>query len=125
LLTELVQLIRDFPADLRVYQTTPAAWPKWGNYQSGWPLEHCQMLPMSPQMCEVVNTVAWPIMERHHLAVMDAYWLTRPRPDHRQVVENIPAGAALVHTGFDVYSALTRQWSMMILESLRNRTIQT
>jgi hypothetical protein len=125
LLTELVQLVLDFPADLRVWQSTTAAWPKWGNYQGGWPPQYCQVFPMSPQLCEVANEVAWPIMQRHSLPIMDAHWLTRPRPDHRQVMHDNPIGKVLVHAGMDVYSVLTRQWSMMILESLRNRTVST
>ena len=59
------------------------------------------------------------MITQNGIPVMDAYWLSLSRPDHRQInVDNTLAGQ-LVHAGPEIYSVLTRKWAMMILERLQ------
>jgi hypothetical protein len=118
-LKELVDVVNSFPAVLRVWQTTTAAWPKWGVYGSAWPPTKSQRLPKAANVCEYFNDIAWSIMAQNNIPVQDTYWLTLSRPDHRKAEEKNQIGSRLMHAGPEVYSILVRKWAMMILEVFR------
>jgi hypothetical protein len=107
-LKELVDVVNSFPAVLRVWQTTTAAWPKWGVYGNAWTPMAPQRLPKAPNVCEYFNDIAWSIMAQNNIPVQDTYWLTLSRPDHRQVLEDNQVGSRLMHAGPEVYSILVR-----------------
>jgi hypothetical protein len=119
-LQELVDVINDFPALLRVWQTTTAAWPKWGIFGNAWTPKSPQRLPKAPNMCDYFNEIAWSVMRENNIPVQDTYWLTLARPDHRQVDEENKVSNHLMHAGPEVYSILVRKWAMMILEVFRS-----
>jgi hypothetical protein len=52
------------------------------------------------------------------IPVMDAYWLTLSRPDHREVTKTNGIVEKILHAGPEVHSVLVRKWAMMILESI-------
>jgi hypothetical protein len=119
-LTELVTAVAAFPARLRVWQTTTAGWPKWGNYGVAWPADAWQVLPTDPTAIAHWNNVAWEVLQpfSNEIAVMDAYWLTLSRPDHRESDRLNSLGKHLVHAGPQVYYVLMRKWAMMILQTI-------
>jgi hypothetical protein len=121
-LGELVSVVAAFPARLRVWQTTTAGWPKWGNYGVAWPTEKWQLLPADPTAVQYWNEVAWQVLEpfvvSQKIAVMDAYWLSLSRPDHRESDRGNTIGKKMVHAGPQVYSVLMRKWAMLILHEI-------
>lgn len=119
-LTELAGAVAAFPARLRVWQTTTAGWPKWGNYGVAWPADQFQVLPVDPTAISHFNNVAWEVVQpfSNEIAVMDAYWLSLSRPDHRESDRSNSLGKHLVHAGPQVYYVLMIKWSMMILQTI-------
>jgi hypothetical protein len=73
---------------------------------------------MTPCFSGFFNDIAWQVMAEMNVLVMDAYWLTLSRPDHRETLHDNILGARLAHAGPEVYSVLVRKWAMMILEVL-------
>jgi hypothetical protein len=119
-LTELAVAVAAFPARLRVWQTTTAGWPKWGNVGVAWPADHFQLLPSDTTTILHWNDVAWEVLQpfSNEIAVMDAYWLTLSRPDHRESDRENSLGKHLVHAGPQVYYVLMRKWAMLILQTI-------
>jgi hypothetical protein len=117
-LTVLVTAVAAFPARLRVWQTTPVPGGhshKWGNYGVAWPADQWQHLTLpraDPAAIDHWNRVAWEVLQpfldsnkrNGEIAVVDAYWLTLSRPDHRG--------------GPHIYSVLMRKWATLILETI-------
>lgn len=116
LLTEFVDLIQNFPADLKVFQSTTAAWPKYGNWGIEWE-HHPQAMPLTSDFCAAFNDVAYDVIASNSkndgIDIMDGYWITYPRPDNREVGT---IGKKLSHPGYEVLSTMARIWSMLILE---------
>ena len=83
-----------------------------------WPPTYTQQLPLDSSGVEHLNRLAWPILQAKNVSVLDAYWLSLARPDHRQPVRNNNIGGRLVHAGPEVYSVLMRMWVMFVLESI-------
>jgi hypothetical protein len=121
-LLELVTTVAAFPARVRVWQTTTAGWPKWGNYGGAWSIKRWQILPADPTAVlywnEVALEVLQPFVDSHEIAVMDAYWLSLSRPDHRESDPHNDIGKKMVHAGPQVYSVLMRKWAMLILHAI-------
>ena len=118
-LEELVDVVNNFPALLRIWQTTTAAWPKWGMYGNAWTPLTPERLPKAPNVCEYFNDIAWSIMAQNNIPVQDTYWLTLSRPDHRFIGPELKVGEHLMHAGVEVYSILVRKWATMILQLIR------
>jgi hypothetical protein len=116
-LTELVKLVQQIPSIFTVFQTTTAAWHKWGVFGNYWPPAKKQPMPFTTSFVEYFNEIAWDIMREMKVPIMDTYWLTLSRPDHREVNEINGIQNKMVHAGLEVYSVLVRKWSMMILEA--------
>jgi hypothetical protein len=117
-LTELVNVIQQIPSVLTVFQTSTAAWPKWGTFGSSWPATKSQPMPFATSFVAYFNEIAWGVMREMKIPVMDTYWLTLSRPDHRQVTVDNNVKNKMSHAGPQVYSVLVRKWFMMILESI-------
>ena len=98
---ELTDLMQTIPASLRIWQTSMAGWPKWGVFGIEWPLDKGQLFPREPNFCSYLNDLAWNIMQEKKMAVMDTFWLTLSRADHREVSQNIKLRTSykLVHLG--------------------------
>lgn len=103
------------PSLLTVFQTTTAAWPKWGNYGVSWPANSTQPMPFVADFVMHFNELAWGVMRDRNIPVMDAYWLTSSRPDHRESTISNNLAAALAHAGPDVYAVLVRKCDPMSL----------
>jgi hypothetical protein len=118
-LAELTQILqKQFPSLLIVFQTTHAAWPKWGNYGVSWPVNVTQPLPHSSDFAHYFYEIAWDVMTFFGIPVMDTYWLTLSRPDHRESSLTQTLAHKMAHAGHEVYSVLTRKFVMMILETM-------
>jgi hypothetical protein len=117
-LREFAHLMKEFPSVLTVFQTTSAAWPKWGLSAISWPADKKQSLPFSSSFAEYFNEIALEVMEEFDIPVMDTYWLTLSRPDHREVTVNNDIPPKMAHSGPEVYSVLFRKWAMMILATI-------
>jgi hypothetical protein len=115
-LTEFVHLMKEYTSVLTVFQTTTAAWPKWGVYGAAWLPNITQPLPFTPDFAKYFNDIAWDVMKREGIPVMDTYWMTYSRPDHREVTATNKLSGKMAHAGPEVYSVLTRQWMMMMLQ---------
>ncbi len=113
LLKDFLNEIQTFPAALKVFQTTTAAWPKYGNYGIQWPTSGQSMVLMS-DFIEEFNEIAFDVLEGYpDINVMDGYWITYPRPDNREVGD---IGKKLSHPGVEVLSAMTRKWVMLMMD---------
>jgi hypothetical protein len=117
-LTQLVKLIQQIPSHLTVFQTTTAAWHKWGMFGNYWPAAQKQEMPFTTSFVEYFNEIAWDIMREMKVPIMDTYWLTLSRPDHREVNNLNSINMKMIHAGPQVYSVLVRKWFMMILEAV-------
>jgi hypothetical protein len=128
LLQEFVTRVQEFPAQLKVFQTTTAAWPKYGNWGIGWEA-NAQNMPLVSDFSHAFNDIAVGVLnerngktsaaaaakdaERIHM--MDAYWMTYARPDNREIGD---IGKKLSHPGDEVLSVMARMWSKMILDDV-------
>jgi hypothetical protein len=114
---KLVKIIADFPAQLRVYQSTTAGWLRYGNFGLAWPPLEPQRMPYVSQFAKHLNTIAFEIIQNEpRVRIMDGYWVSLPRPDHREVNEAQEAGKHMVHPGPEVLHLLVRKWTIMVLE---------
>lgn len=120
---EYESIVKDFadwissvPADLRVFQSTTSAWPKYGNYGIEWPYG-AQLLPLDSSFVAPFNEIAFTVLQEYRktIQIMDGFWITHSRPDNREIGE---IGKKLSHPGLEVQGAMARIWSMMILEKL-------
>ena len=117
LLKDFVNAIHEFPAALKVFQSTTAAWPKYGNYGIGWD-RNAQDMPLVSDFSAAFNEVAFEVLADYKDAtssntidIMDGYWITYSRPDNREVGD---IGKKLSHPGAEVLSAMARIWVMLI-----------
>ncbi|CAJ1967057.1 unnamed protein product [Cylindrotheca closterium] len=116
IIKDFANWISNVPADLRVFQSTTSAWPKYGNFGIQWPYG-AQLLPLDSSFVMPFNEIAFNILQEYRTTVqiMDGFWITHSRPDNREVGE---IGKKLSHPGLEVQGAMARIWSMMILEKL-------
>ena len=114
-LNQLVELVLDFPAKLRIYQDTSAGWLRWGNYGFAWPPDSPQLYPLDFHACLKFNQVAWDILQAKSIPVMDTFWLSLSRPDHREIDILNSRGKKIVHLGVELYDVLLRKFLSAIL----------
>jgi hypothetical protein len=67
-LREFARMMKEFPSALTVFQTTSAAWPKWGLFATAWPADKKQPLPFSSSFVEQFNEIAWEVMRRNSIS---------------------------------------------------------
>lgn len=113
---DFADLIYQYPADLRIFQSTTAAWPKYGNYGIQWG-SFAQKLPMDATFVSPFNDISFDILKAYEnkIHIVDGYWITYPRPDNREVGD---VGNKLSHPGLEVQGAMARIWAMLIIEKL-------
>jgi hypothetical protein len=79
-LTELAQFIHGYPASLKIFQLTTAAWPKWGNWGFRWN-KKMQPFCLSTHFVEHYNKIATHVLQDYsnQIKVLDAYFMTLSR----------------------------------------------
>jgi hypothetical protein len=116
---ELVLEVQKIPAAVHIFQTTTAAWPKYGNYGVAWDPRYAQELPLDSAFVERFNQIAVDEIKRFNVAaaatkpriqVVDAYWITLARPDNRETNKKADIGKKLSHPGLEVISHMVRIW---------------
>jgi hypothetical protein len=114
---ELAETVRKIPAAVKIFQTTTAAWPKYGNYGIGWSPRYAQELPLDFGFVKVFNQIAVQEIEslnaaspEHRLHVVDAYWMTLSRPDNRETNQDADIGRKMSHPGYEVVQYMVQVW---------------
>lgn len=119
---ELADAVLKIPAAVHIFQTTTAAWPKYGNYGVAWDPRYAQELPLDAAFVErfnliavseihSINNAAVPVIgSPHFVQIVDAYWITLARPDNRETNKNADIGRKLSHPGLEVISHMVRIW---------------
>ena len=83
-----------------------------------WPSTHLQGLTTSTHAVQYWNDKARQIMENHKIPVMDAFWMSLSRPDHRECTIENDRGNKMAHAGPEIYDVLVKQWAIMTLEAM-------
>ncbi|CAB9496053.1 expressed unknown protein [Seminavis robusta] len=113
--------VLNFPADLRVFQSTTAGWPKYGNWGVFWPTEGAQNMPVATEFIDFFNDIAYEVMKDSFptIPVMDGYWVSYARPDNREVssAKKKALEKKLSHPGVEVVSAMLRTWTTIVAQS--------
>jgi hypothetical protein len=119
IMEDFVAMVKRFPADLRIFQSTTAGWPKYGNFGVDWPTNNGQSLPLAPDTVSRFNDIAYGVLSKHRgdIHIMDGFWITYARPDNREIGST---GKKLSHPGFEVLSFMTRIWSQLIVTKVCN-----
>lgn len=85
-------------------------------------------MPLSPDFVARFNEIAFDVLRgpstdqelfAKTIQITDAYWLTLPRPDHREVDEVSSIGKKLAHPGLEILSVLNRILMTLVLEALQ------
>lgn len=118
----MTNLVTSNRALVKLWESTTAGWHRWGVFGVAWPQKAGQNFPIDPNLCHDLNRVAWDVVHKSNMKVMDTYWLTLPRADHREVIDKDASRTSykLVHFGPEVYLSLLRQITMIALEALMN-----
>lgn len=126
IMTQFVQLIDTYRADLKVFRSTTAGWHKYGNHGFTWPASEMQPMSRSPHLAHHFNTIAYDIIQQQSssILVIDGYWTTLARPDHTQTSDQNQVGKHLVHPGYEVLSVFARRWLMLILWGLCGQVLR-
>ena len=116
----LADAVQQFSAELKLFQTTTAGWPKHGNYNVHWDPAYGQGLPMDPSFVERFNRLALETLKEDHFAksnfkIVDGYWITLARPDNRETDRKVSTGKKLSHPGLEVVDAMVRVWTMLVI----------
>eukprot|EP00977_Amphora_coffeiformis_P009995 scaffold2335_cov175-Amphora_coffeaeformis.AAC.22 len=105
--------------DVKIFQTTTAGWPKYGNYGIVWDPRYGQPLPLDTSFVHYFNEVAINSLKMYpSIQVVDGFHVSYARPDHREIETNSATGRKLVHPGVEVISAMVRIWSMLFLQQI-------
>jgi hypothetical protein len=125
LLRDFLDMVNDFPAALKVFQSTTAAWPKYGNWGFQWQ-QNGEDMNLISDFCAAFNEIAFEVLADYKdsdIHVMDGYWITYPRPDNRQIgmgseTRESNIGKKLSHPGVEVLSVMVRKWVMLMLDRI-------
>ena len=116
-LNNLTELVLGVPSALRVFQSTSAGWLRWGNFGFAWNPNRIQNYPAAPQACADLNAIAYEVMKEYGIPVMDSFWVTRARYDHREIDMSNDRGKKMVHSGEEVNEVLLREWLSLVLQN--------
>jgi hypothetical protein len=118
----LATAVDQFPAEAKIFQTTTAAWPKYGNYNIAWGPTNGQALPLDPSIVSHFNRIAVETLQKQNtyaqkskFLIVDGYWITLARPDHRETDQKVHIGKKLSHPGPEVAGAMVRIWTMVLV----------
>lgn len=116
----LVDDIMEMPeTDIKIFQTTTAAWSKYGNYGVAWDPRFGQPLPLDASFIKHFNDLALGILRKFpSIHVVDGFHVSYSRPDHREIDHKSNIGKKLSHPGVEVISAMLRIWSMVFLQEV-------
>ena len=123
IIKDFATLVASFPADLRIFQSSTSAWPKYGNFGIEWKSSssHGETLPVAPDSVAYFNDIAFDVLkdftQNETISVVDGYWITHSRPDNREIGS---IGSKLSHPGLEVQSAMVRIWAMLALQKVCN-----
>ncbi|KAL3919435.1 MAG: hypothetical protein SGARI_007209 [Bacillariaceae sp.] len=124
IMQDFVLQIQQFPASLKVFQTSTAAWPKYGNWGIEWQDNNPQNMPLVSDFVHRFNEIAVDVINEMNrksspkneiIHMMDGYWMTYARPDNREIGD---IGKKLSHAGDEVLSVMARMWSKMIVDAI-------
>ena len=125
LLTQLVGVISSLPAKARIFQTTSAAWMKYGNFGFAWPPDKKQYFSLSTHFSEYFNDIAFEVIVAFgNVGIVDAFWLMLARPDNREVDMEQHIGRHMVHPGYEVLHALVMIWMTLLADVLDRDCIE-
>lgn len=119
-ISSLVEEIMKLPeTDMKIFQTTTAGWPKYGNYGFAWDPRYGQPLPLDTSFVEYFNQVAITTLQKFpSIQIVDGYHVSHARPDHREIDSKSAIGRKLSHPGLEVISAMVRTWSLLFLQQV-------
>jgi hypothetical protein len=124
---ELAETVLKIPAFAYIFQTTTAAWPKYGNYGVAWDPRYAQELPLDATFVERFNEIAINEISSLHsnniqlsaltkrIDIVDAYWMTLSRPDNRETNRKVDLGKKLSHPGLEVIENMVLVWWQVVL----------
>ena len=120
LLRDLVSFLVDYPADLIAFRTTSAGWLPYGNMGFAWKPTEYQPYSLSPNFVARMNEIAKDVVKAvdDKIPVLDGYYITLARPDHREVNDDNDIGKHLVHPGPQVVNAMASIWFNVVLRTL-------
>lgn len=125
LLTQLVGVISSLPVKARIFQTTSAAWMKYGNFGFAWPPDEKQFFSLSTHFSEHFNDIAFEVITAFgNVGIVDAYWLMLARPDNREVDMEQHIGRHMVHPGNEVCHAMVMIWMTLLADMLNRDCIE-
>eukprot|EP00542_Grammatophora_oceanica_P001386 CAMPEP_0194070824 /NCGR_PEP_ID=MMETSP0009_2-20130614/88382_1 /TAXON_ID=210454 /ORGANISM="Grammatophora oceanica, Strain CCMP 410" /LENGTH=541 /DNA_ID=CAMNT_0038724111 /DNA_START=101 /DNA_END=1726 /DNA_ORIENTATION=+ len=124
MLQNTVEHFLNLPSKPRVFfQTTTAAFPKWGNYGSVWPADEGQPYTLSPDFIMQINEIAVKFLTRKYpdtVTIVDGFWTSHARPDDRFVDTEIAVDKSfereLVHPGHQVQEAHLELWTTILAD---------
>jgi len=119
----LANVVDQFPAELKIFQTSTAGWPKYGNYGLAWDPGRGQGLPMDPSFVQFFNQIAMETLgeeqfRNSNIRILDGYWITLARPDNRETSSRADTGKKLAHSGFEVVDAMVQVWSTLLIQTV-------
>ena len=121
-LPTLVNAVLQLPATVRIFQTTTAAWPKYGNYGVAWNPARGQGLPLDAGFVEQFNRIAAEFLSpppyQDKIQIVDGYWITLARPDNREIDKESNLSKKLSHPGAEVVQAMVRIWTHVMLRTI-------
>ena len=124
LLYELTYFLASYPAELVAFQTTSAGWMPYGNFGFAWNPNEYQPYSLSPNAVAHFNEVAMEVVEDAsggRFPIVDGYYITLARPDHREIGEDNAIGKHMVHPGVEVIESMARIWLTAIANVMAER----
>lgn len=121
-LGELADFVHRYPAELKIFMSSTAGWPRYGNFGFEWPHNQPQNFVASSNLMAHFNEIAYQVMHQGNRSsirgILDGYWVTLARPDNREigVVSNRPKH--MVHPGKEVLLTMVRNWVLVLLQHL-------
>ena len=122
LLSKLTSFLTSYPAELVAFQTTTAGWMPYGNFGFAWNPNEYQPYSLSPNAVAHFNEAAKEVVGEAsggRFLIVDGYYITLARPDHREIGEDNAIGKHMVHPGIEVVDAMARVWLTVVLNILK------
>jgi len=80
---DLITYIHNYNAEAKIFRTTTAGWPKYGNFGFAWNPTYLQKFPFSSEFVEHFNKIALDVIQKSNFGdihTLDGYWISLPRP---------------------------------------------